>query len=105
MGSTSGWQTKAKAMIGMVYAVWGNMGTESGQPPHSHWAPAPTPACQNLYVECEVAWGTEVCSASLSVQLRLLGDLHETDVACDVGKVGRQWAGHLELFVDDLVGG
>lgn len=65
MGSTSGWQTKAKAMMGTVYAVWGDTGTVSGQPLHSHWAPAPTLACQDLYVECEVVWGAEGCGVSL----------------------------------------
>lgn len=30
MGSTSGWQTKAKAMMGMVYAVWRHMGLCQG---------------------------------------------------------------------------
>lgn len=74
MGSTSGWQTKAKAMMGMVYAVWGNMGTVSGQPQNSQWAAAPTPAGQNLYIECEVSWGAESYSVSLPLQLHLLPD-------------------------------
>lgn len=74
MGSTSGWQTKAKAMMGMVYAVWGNTGTVSGRPHNSHWAAAPTQAGQNLYVECEVSWGAESHSVSLPLQMRLLLD-------------------------------
>lgn len=75
MGSTSGWQTKAKAMMGMVYAVWGDMGTVSGQPRNSHWTAAPTPARQNLYIECEVSWGAESDSISLPMQLHLLLEL------------------------------
>jgi hypothetical protein len=48
MGSTSGWQTKAKAMMGMVYAVWGHMGLCQGSPPNQAPHPYHGLACQNL---------------------------------------------------------
>lgn len=87
MGSTSGWQTKAKAMMGMVYAVWGNTGSESGWPPPPLTRPAaPTLGCRNLCVECEVVWGAEGCDLRLDLQLGLfLDNLHEAEVACNVG--------------------
>lgn len=67
-------------------------------------SPTPTLAHQNLYVECEVAWGAEGCGLSLHLQwYLLLDDLREADVACGVG-VGGQRTGHMKLFVDDLWG-
>ena len=75
--------------------------------PHALPGPLPPPrAGQNLEGEGEIAGGADSWGAGLPQVHRCLlpAELHEAEVACDVGKAGRERAGHLELFVDDLVG-